>query len=121
MNLTHTLLLASRPLNMICFSGAVTNQSVYLNGPGGQAGDGFPLPRRGYLTALHLWNGTTHLFDTNEIVFNSGERIAIYCQSTGSDFTVKVRVNGTSTALEISNVPFNATLFATVELQLFRD
>lgn len=121
MNLTHTFLFASRPLNMMSFSGAVTNQSLYLNGPGGQPGNGFPLARRGCITALHLWDGTTYRFDVDEIAFQSGDTLAVYCQNTGSDYTVKVRLNGSTTALNVTGVPYNTTLFATVEFQLFRE
>ena len=121
MNNTHSFLLATRTPNTMGFSGAVTNQSVHLPGPGGQSGTGFPLPRHGYLTAIHVWDGTTLRFDTSEISFQAGDKISVYCQTTGSDFTVKVRVNGTSTALEVRSVPFNTTLFVTVEFLLFRD
>jgi len=103
------------------FSGAVTNTSIYLNGPGGQSGNGFPMPRRGYLTGFSLWDGTTLRSDAVEIAFNAGDKIAVYCQSGGSDFTVKVRVNGTSTTLQVSGVPFNTTLFGTVEFMLIRE
>ena len=92
MNLTHTFLIASRPLNTMSFSAAVTNQSLYLNGPGGEAGNGYPLARRGYITALHLWDGTTYRYDTDEIAFQMGDTLAVYCQNAGSDFDVKVRL-----------------------------
>ena len=121
MNQTHSTLLATRPSNTMAFSGAVTNASTYLIGPGGQAGDGYPLPRRGILTQLHIWDGTSHRSDTDEIAFNSGDRVSLYCQTTGSDFTVKVRINGSSTNLQVLNVPFNGTLFATVEFLLIRE
>lgn len=121
MNQTHSFLLATRPPQTICFSGAVTNASVYLNGPGGQAGDGYPLPRRGILTRLDVWDGTTLRSDTDEISFNIGDRLALFCQSTGSNFTLKIRINGTSTNLQVPNVPFNTTLFATIEFLLIRE
>ena len=121
MNLTHTFLLATRTPSTISFSGAVTNQSTHLSGPGGVAGNGFPLPRRGYLRSLHVWDGTTLRYETDEIQFQPGDLVSVYCQSTGSDFTVKIRVNGTSTALQVTGVPFNSTLYATAELLLFRE
>jgi hypothetical protein len=121
MNLTHTFLLATRPPNTMSFSAALTTNSAYLNGPGGHTGDGFPLPRRGYLVALYLWDGTTLRFDDDEIAFQSGDRISVYCQTTGSNFTVKVRLNGNTTALQITGVPFNTTLSATVEFLLIRE
>ena len=121
MNLTHAYLLASRPLSTMAFSGVVSNQSVYLNGSGGQAGNGFPLPRRGYITALQVWDGTTLRFENEQLQFQAGDRIAVYCQAAGSDFAVKIRLNGNSTALQVTGVPFNSTLYATVELMLIRE
>jgi len=120
-NNTHAYLMARTPLSTMAFSGAQTNQSVYLHGPGGQNGDGFPLPRRGYVTGLHVWDGTTLRSDSSEIAFNAGDRISVYCQSGGSDFAVKLRVNGTSSAMQVSGVPFNTTLYATVEFMVVRE
>ncbi len=121
MNTTHSTLLASRLPNTIAFSGAVTTVSTYLNGPGGQAGDGYPLPRRGLLTQLHIWDGTVHYSETDEISFNAGDRVSLYCQSSGTDFTLKVRVNGTSTNLQVARVPYNRILYATIEFLLIRE
>jgi hypothetical protein len=121
MNQTHAYLFATRPPETLSFSGAVTTSSIYLNGPGGQSGDGFPVPRRGILTRLDVWDGTTLHTDTDEISFNAGDRLSLYCQSSGSDFTVKVRINGNSTNLQVASVPFNRTLFATVEFLLIRE
>lgn len=120
-NNTQNYLLAHAPISTLAFSGAVTNVSVALNGPGGQSGNGFPLTRRGYLTGLHVWDGTTERFDAVEIAFNAGDKVSVYCQSSGTDFTVKVRVNGTSTQLQVSGVPYNTTLYATVEFMLIRE
>jgi hypothetical protein len=58
--------------------------------------------------------------DAGELAFNAGDKVSIYCQSSGSDFTVKVRINGSSTTLQVSGVPFNTTLYATVEIMLVR-
>jgi hypothetical protein len=120
-NNTLSYLYARAPLSTICFSGTVSTASVHLAGPGGASGNGFPLPRRGYLTGLHLWDGSAYHFDTDEVAFAAGDCISIYCQAGGSDFTVKVRVNGNTTSLQIASVPFNSTLFATIEFLLIRD
>jgi hypothetical protein len=120
-NNTHTYLIARAPISTTGFSGAVTTASVSLNGPGGQSGNGFPLPRRGYLTGLQVWDGTTLRSDTAQIAFDAGDKISVYCQNDGSSFTVKVRVNASSTTLQVSGVPLNSTLFATVEFMLIRE
>jgi hypothetical protein len=119
-NTTHSYLLARTALSTISFSGAVGTASIVLNGPGGQSGN-IPLPRRGYVTALHVWDGTTHRYDMDEIAFSAGDRISVYCQTSGSVFIVKIRVNGTSTTLMVSDVPQNTTLNATVEILMIRE
>jgi hypothetical protein len=122
MNLsTLSYLFARSPISTMGFSGVTTTASIHLNGPGGQSGDGFPLPRDGVLTRLEIWDGTTRRFDTDEISFVAGDRLSVYCQNLGSDFTVKVRLNGVSTAMQIEAVPHNSTLFAVVEFSLRRE
>lgn len=121
MNLSMLAYLFGRsPVSTMCFSGAVTSSSVHLKGAGGEAGDGFPLPKSGVLTGLHVWDGAALRFDTDEIVFTAGDRLAVFCQNTGTDFNVIVRINGSSTALQVSGVPCNCTLFATAEFSLLR-
>ena len=119
-NQTHNYLLANTPLSTICFSGTTGTASVNLNGPGGVAGDGFPMPRRGWLTQLFLWDGSIIRSGGDEISFNSGDRVCIYCQNTGTDFSVKVRINGVSTSLQLTSVPHNSTLQVVLEFMLVR-
>ncbi len=118
---TQLFLYATRTLNTMGFSGVTVTSSVYLNGPGGQAGNGFPLPRNGLLTGLYVWDGTTLRSDTDMISFVAGDKLSVYCQNAGSNFTVKARLNGNSTSLEVPNVPFNTTQFVVVEFTLNRD
>ncbi len=120
-NETHSYLLANTPLSTMGFSAKTGTTSVYLNGPGGEAGDGFALPRRGYLTGITLWDGSLLRTDIDKIAFDSGDRLSVYCQSSGLDFTVKVRLNGASTTLQIPGVAFNATLKAVIEFMLVRE
>jgi hypothetical protein len=118
---TLSYLYARSALSTMAFSGSLSTTSASLNGAGGQGANGFPLPRRGAITSLALWDGTTMRTDTDEIPFNAGDRISVFCQNMGSDFTVKVRVNGVSTELLVTGVPYNSALTATVELYLMRD
>jgi hypothetical protein len=120
-NSTQNYLLANTPLSTICFSGTTDTSSIYLNGPGGIAGDGLPLPRRGFLTGFTLWDGSLVRSDADKVSFNSGDRLSVYCQNTGTDSTVKVRLNGVSTSLQITAVPYNSTLQAVVEFMLVRE
>jgi hypothetical protein len=121
LNNTLNNVLACRPISTMGFSGVTQTASIHLNGPGGQSAGGFPLPRHGYLTALHLWDGTTHHADSNEVEFMAGDRLSIFCQNSGADFTVKVRVNGSSVSLQCTGVPLNSTLYAVVEFVLIRE
>jgi hypothetical protein len=118
LNETLNYLYAHTSVSMLCFSGQTGNVSVDLNGPGGLGGDGFPFPTTGMIRALRLWDGVTDRSDSDEIAVAASDRLSVYCQDTGPDFTVKVRVNGASTNLEIPNVPFNSVLYASVEVQL---
>lgn len=118
---TLNYLYARAPISTLSFSGVTTTASIYLKGGGGEAGDGFPMPRDGVLTGLRVWDGTTLRFDTDEISFAAGDRLAVYCQTTGSNLSVKIRVNGTSTAMQVTGVPFNSTLFAVIEFVLIHN
>jgi hypothetical protein len=108
------------PISTMGFSGAVASSSVHLKGAGGEAGDGFPLPRSGVLTGLQVWDGSTLRFDTDEISCSGGDRLSIFCQNAGTDFNVTVRVNGASTSLQAAGVPYNSTLYVVVEFTLLR-
>ncbi|HEY3295074.1 MAG TPA: hypothetical protein VGL38_06530 [bacterium] len=120
-NNTQSYLMARAPISTMAFSGAVTTASITLNGAGGQSGTGFPVTRHGFVTGLTVWDGTTLRTDSTELALSAGDRISVYCQSTGSDYTVRVRINGSSSTLLLTGVPFNSTLFATVEFMLIRD
>lgn len=119
-NGTLNYLYATQPISTMAFSGSVETTSAYLSGPGGQAGDGFPLPRDGILTRVYLWDGLKAYWDSDEISFQEGSKLSVYCQSMGSDFTVKVRLNGVSTTLQIPAISQNTTLYAVVEFALKR-
>lgn len=114
-NTTLNYLYATTPLTLLGFSGTTGTTSVQLNGPGGQYGDGFPVQRDGNLTGLSIWDGSNLHIDSAAIALSAGDRLSIYCQNTGSDFTVKVRVNGVSTTLQVTGIPHSSTLMATVE------
>lgn len=114
-NQTQNYLLASTQLSHMCFSDTTGTSSMYLKGAGGVSGDGFALPRYGYLTSLTLWDGTVLRTDVDEVSFNNGDRVSVYCQNTGTDFTVKVRLNGVSTSIQVSGVAHNSTLQAVLE------
>ncbi|MBU1920618.1 hypothetical protein KKG66_07215 [bacterium] len=114
-NTTLNYLYATQPLCTLAFSGLTTTTSINLNGPGGQNGDGFPIQRDGDLTGISVWDGSTVRNDGGAIALTAGDRLSVYCQNTGSDFTVKVRVNGVSTSMQTTGIPHNSTLLVMVE------
>ena len=118
MNSSLAYQFAVTPLSTVCFSGQVTNASVNLPGPGGQSGNGYPMLHSGYLTGLSVFDGTSVRKDTTLVSFAADDKVSIYCQNVGSTFTVRARVNGTSSNLAVLNVPFNSTLFVTLEFAL---
>ena len=111
---------ASQPLQMLNFGGTLGTSSVYLPGPGGIAADGVPIPYAGTLAKLILFDGTNIHSDGSTVTFATNDRIAVYCQNVGGSFTVKVRINGVSTTLQVSSVPLNSTLLATVVFAINR-
>jgi len=114
-NTTLNYLYATSPLTLLGFSGVTGTASIQLNGPGGQNGDGFPVMRDGNLTGISVWDGSTWKSDSGLIALSAGDRLSVYCQNTGSDFIVKIRVNGISASIQTTGVPHNSTLMVMVE------
>ncbi len=106
--------LASQPLLAFAFSGTTGTSSQYLPAAGGVAGDGLPVPYAGTVAKLIVFDGSTTYTDTDNITFAANDRLSVYCQSSGGVFSVKVRINGVSTALQVNSVPLSSTLLVTV-------
>ena len=120
MTINHTLnyLLARRHETLICFSAAVTTGSQYLNGPGGQPGDGLPLPKAALVTRIDCWDGANLKSATGLISVAAGGRLSVYAAASGGLFDVKLRVNGVDTTLAAVGAGVNTTLFVAVHLTL---
>lgn len=120
MSINNTLnyLLAKQSDVMLCFSDQVTTSSTYLKGAGGQAGDGFPLPRDARLYRIDCWDGSVLVSDTDNIEISQGDRISVYATANGGVMDVKVRINGSDTALVAAGCLQNATLMVTIHLNL---
>lgn len=113
---THAFKLAQQPLAVLCFSGAVASSSVYLPGAGGVAGDGFPVPYNGYALSIHVWDGSTMRSDSAQIALTAYERLSVYCTWTGTDFTVRLRIDGVNSSLQVTAVPGSSSLTVTISL-----
>ena len=104
----------------LVFSGTTGTSSQYLPAAGGIAGDGIPIPFSGTLHKLTVFDGTTVHADTDAITFSANDRISLYCQNVGGSFTVKVRLNGASTVLQVDSVPLSSTLQASLFIAINR-
>jgi len=97
------------------FSAQVTTSSTYLKGGGGEAGDGWPIPKSGKIVGIDVWDGANLHSVTGEVSFSAGDRISVYAAS-GTTFSVYVRINGVNTTIVATNIAPNSTLFATLNL-----
>lgn len=116
-NQTHAFNLAQMTPCLMCFSKALpASGTVYIEGAGGQSGDGFPVPYSGFLTHLSLYDASTPLYhsDTAEITLTGNQRICLKAIWTGADYSVRVMLNNVNTALVIHSIPANVTILATV-------
>ena len=117
-NKTLNYLLAKRADVVMCFSAQVTTSSIYLKGAGGEAGDGFPLPKNARIYRIDCWDGVSLSSDTGSLSINQGERISVYAEIGIGDFDVAIRVNGVDSALKVTGVAKNSTLMVTLHLKM---
>ncbi len=105
---------------VIPFSKSVTTSSTYLAGPGGLAGDGFPLPVDGVILGLNVYDGTNNENVTGSVEVSAGDRISVYAQNYIGAFKVYVRVNGGNTSIFITELAENTDIYACVYISLKR-
>lgn len=118
LNATETLLRERRDRTLINFSGTLTTSDRYLSGPGGYAGDGYPLPAPGKILRLYVYDGTYTRTATLESSFNAGDRIAVFAQYDQPWFIVYVQINGVNMSTYCTQVLANSTLRASVLAKL---
>jgi len=118
LNPTLNYLLQKFSISVLPFSKIVTNDSTYLAGGGGLAGDGFPMPVGGMILGITVWDNSSYHQMQEIQTINAGDRISVYAEHVDSNFTVRVRVNGEPTAIFVSEVKENTDLFACVFLTL---
>ena len=117
-NKTLNYLLAKRSDVMLNFSAQVTTSSTYLKGAGGEAGDGFPLPKNARIYRIDCWDGVLLSSSTGNVSVSQGDRISVYATINAGVFDVCVRVNGVNTALLAVGLAANSTLMVTVHLKM---
>ena len=111
-------LLNQRHECLFAFSAPVTTLSTYLNGPGGVAGDGFPMAGAARIYRIDCWDGSNLVSGTENIKFSQGERLSVYATASGLNFNVSVRKNGIDTLLVANGTAQNCSLYVTVHLKL---
>ncbi len=121
LNNTLTYMLTKRSRSIMCFSAQVTTSSVYLNGPGGLSGDGFPFPCAGQVVRIDCWDGTSLISTDGIVSFAQGDRISVYANYNAGMFDVTVRKNGIDTAISCLSLNANASMFVTMHLMLIED
>ena len=90
-NKTLNYLLAKRSEVLLNFSAQVTTFSTYLKGSGGEAGDGFPMPKNARIYRIDCWDGSLLSSNTGNVSVNQGDRISVYATINAGNFDVSVR------------------------------
>ena len=109
-NQTLNYLLAKRADAILCFGATVTTASTYLNGAGGVAGDGLPMPRAGRVIRVDCWDGALLKSSTGSIAFSQKDRLSVYANASGANFNATVRLNGVDSTLAANGAAQNTDL-----------
>ena len=117
-NQTLNYMLAKQAELLLSFSGQVTTSSTYLKGGGGEAGDGFPLPKDARIYQIDCWDGSNLVSSTGNVSIKQGERISVYAAFNAGNFDVSVRINGVNTTITAAGLAASSTLMVTVHLKL---
>lgn len=99
---------------MLCFSAAVTTVTIDLNGAGGEAGPGYPLPGSARICRIDCWDGTALISGTGNVPVAQGDLVSVKAIAAAGVFDVTVQLNGVNTSLVASGASLNASLKATV-------
>ena len=117
-NKSLNYLKSQQSVAILHFSDAVTTSSKYLKGAGGVAGDGFAMPYAGLILEIQVYDGTTLHKANGQVEFNADDRLSVYANYTGSNFTVYVRKNGVNSIVLVTGVPTSVNLTVTVTCKI---
>lgn len=115
LNLSLNYLRSSQRWHQYHFSGTISTLSTYLKCAGGEAGDGVPLPRKGAIISLSVWDGILLREMTGEWVYQAGDRLSVWGELGPGKARVVVRINGMDTTISIDGAALNTPLFVSVE------
>ena len=118
LNTTENYLRDRKHVTLINFAEDVTTTSRYLKGPGGYAGDGYPMPAPGKVLRLYVYDGTNVHSSSVESSFDAGERLSVIAEYDQPWFDVIVRINGVNSNTYCNQVLANTMLWASVLVRL---
>ena len=113
-NKSLNYLKSRQSISILHFSDAVTTSSKYLKGAGGVAADGFAMPYGGIIRKIQVYDGSTLYQAAGEVEFSADDRLSVYANYTGSNFTVYVRKNAVNTIVLVTGIPTSVNLTVSV-------
>ncbi len=118
LNTAAAYIMAKKSRIPLFFSKTVTTTTVYLNGPGGAAGDGFYLPADSLVYGFSVYDGNVRHTALNTVEIEQNHRICLHAKYDGSSgsYTVYLRVDDENSDVYVTGVDPNTTLYATVDL-----
>jgi hypothetical protein len=118
LNPTLNYLLEKSSIMLLAFGSELTTTSKYLGGSGGCEGDGYPMPLGGEVLGMHAWDGTNDNDKSESIAMNPGDRLSVYAEHSGSEYSLILRINGVDTSITVSGMQENSTVYACVYFSL---
>lgn len=97
------------------------NENAYLNGSGGNGGDGLPMPLSGVIVSLNCWDGSELFVEQDARKFDKGDRISIYADMYDRKYRLTVRINGGNTESLVIGLATERTLWASILIMLDED
>ena len=120
LNPTLNYLLEKSSIALLAFGGELTTSSMYLAGAGGCSGDGYPMPLGGEILGMRAWDGTNDNDKSDSIPVEPGDRLSVYAEHSGSEYSLILRINGVDTSIAVSGMQENSTVYACAYFSLQR-
>lgn len=108
-------LLTKPPAFTFNFGKALTTSSVGLRGVGSLLDNGYPVPSKGYLYKMSIFNETSVVKATVLVPIDEDDCVSIYATHDGdAHFTITVLINGVPTDLLIEDHPESTDVYVTL-------
>jgi hypothetical protein len=103
---------------LINFAGLPEGSGVYLTGPGGYAGDGYPMPAPGQVLRLYVWDGAALRTCATATSFDAGDRLSVQVQDDQPWYQAMLQINGEDSQTHCAQVQTGSWLCASALLRL---